>query len=119
MMSFDEVAARCAELSEPAVVESGLSIERLLTEIEDVLRRAKADGAHSACVSALGLVLRVHELIAAYPGAAPEFQGASDTAEVMQMLIEQAGGPRGAIELANELIEASQAQLADQAILVR
>jgi hypothetical protein len=87
-------------------------------EIEQLLRDAREDRAHTAVAAALNLVVKVHELIAKGAAAEPVFAGGSDSATIMGMLIENSGGPRGAIELANQMIEASQAQLADQAVPV-
>ena len=112
-----QVMNRISEIVAPAVREAEFSVERLLIEIEGVLRSAKADRAHGACVSALALVLRVHELIASQGIAEPVFGGVSDVGQIVDMLVAQIVGDLGtdaAIEIADRLVAA----VADRAVPV-
>jgi hypothetical protein len=116
LMSFADVSARVAELMEPAARETGLSVERLLIEIERTLREAREDRAHGACVSALALVLRVHELIAAQGSAEVQFGGATSAADVESMLIDSILDL--GVDAARQLAEKVMAHIADRAIVV-
>jgi hypothetical protein len=116
MMANAEVSARVAELMEPAARETGLSIERLLVEIERTLREAREDRAHSACIAALSLVLRVHELISSQGSAELQFASGTTADDVEAALLESM------LDLgedqARRLAEKVLAAIADRAIPV-
>jgi hypothetical protein len=106
------------EISEPIVRKSQLSLDVLLTEVERVLRDAEADRLHHVRLQALGLVLRIHELV--LDQGAPEQQiggGAMTAAEIRDMLVMQILddlGADSAIEIADQLL----ARVADRAVPV-
>jgi hypothetical protein len=105
------------ELQEPIVRKSRLSLEMLLAEVEQTLRDARADRAHSACVAALGLVVKIHELVR-LQGGAEIGGGAMDATQIMDLLCETLGGPDGMLEMADRMREHALAQRAEQAITV-
>jgi hypothetical protein len=97
LLSYDEVRMRVAELSAPAAKKASLSLESLLTEVERVLRDAEADKLHHVRLQALGLILRIHELVRDQGVAERQFAGAMDTSEIMALIRDLVGDVVGAV----------------------
>jgi hypothetical protein len=111
------VADRVRELMEPVIQKSRLTLEFLISEIEKTLRDAREDRCHSACIQALALVTKIHEMVRERESVEHQFQGAMDVSEIMTVLLDDVG-PREAIEICTEIIEAARARLADRAVVV-
>jgi hypothetical protein len=63
LMSSDEVRARIAELTAPAIKKTGLTIESLLSEIEQTIADARAAKQHSVVVASLTLAAKLVGLL--------------------------------------------------------
>jgi 20S proteasome alpha/beta subunit len=118
LLSIVEVELRVKELMEPVVQKSRLTLDFLLSEIERTLRDAREDRAHGACIQALALVAKVHEMISereAYD--APQFGGAQDVAEIRTMLVNQIIDDLG-VDDAIKIAEQLMARVSDRALIV-
>jgi hypothetical protein len=97
-----EIQARVNEIVRPAVKRAGLSLEQLVVETEAVLRGAKEDRAFGACVSALGLLARIHEMVREQGMAdAVQYGGAKWSEEILQLVRDLIGdGPAAVVAAA-------------------
>jgi hypothetical protein len=104
---------------QPIAKRTNLSLESLLSEVERVLRDAREDRAHGACVQALALVVKIHELIHEQEGADRfAFRGAKDVGEIMELMFSELGGPDGVIEMTDMMREAALSRRAEQAQVI-
>jgi hypothetical protein len=98
MLKKVELELRVRELMEPVVQKSRLTIDFLLTELERTLRDAREDRAHGACVQALALVAKVHEMIAEREAVDHhQFGGAMDSEEILGAIRNEYGDAVAAI----------------------
>jgi hypothetical protein len=109
-----QVMNRISEITEPAVRGTRLTLEVLLSELETTLRDARRDKAHGAVVAALGLTLKIHELVNERNAVDHQFAGALDTREIMDLMIEQIG-PDDMIEIADQMRQAALDRAAESA----
>jgi hypothetical protein len=117
LMSQDEVRMRIAEISRPAVRQSQLSLENLISRIERAIQEAAADRAHGAVAANHNLILKIIEMVQANDAGYAIGGGNKSASEIMDILLDDLGVD-GALEMADRIREAALARASDCAQLV-
>ena len=89
LLNYAEIKSRLAELGQPAVRRTRVSVESLLNELETTINDARSDGQHSVVVNALTLSAKLVGLLRdrVEVGGVGSFDGCETVEQAIDLLL--------------------------------